>query len=126
MKRTHKSGRHVAETLLKPITEAEYIGDPGICPMCHSKLIEIRNDDHNFPAICGICGVRGTAQVVNNKVKFEIAEEDKAHSHVLLSGKFGHADELMKVSLKPNSRIHELPERLKKYKNYLHYSKPIR
>lgn len=123
--RARKSGRHVAETLLKPISEASYIGEPGICPMCHSKLIEVRNDDHNFPAICGICGVRGTLQVVDNKVKFEIAEEDKAHSHVLLSGKFGHADELMKVSLKPNPNIHELPERLKKYKNYLDYSKPV-
>lgn len=125
LQRARKSGRHVVETLRKPITEAEYIGEPGICPMCHSKLIEIRNDNDNFPAICGICGVRGTLHVVNNKVKFEVAEEDKAHSHVLLSGKFGHADELMNVSLKPNSKIHELPERLKKYKSYLDYSKPV-
>lgn len=55
--------------------------------MCHSKLIKVRNDDHNFSAIYGICGVRGTLQVVNNKVKF------------------GHADELMKISLKPNPNI---------------------
>jgi len=126
LERAHKSGRHVAETLLHPLSEAVYIGEPGICPMCHSKLIEIRNDDNNFPAICSICGVRGTLHVVDNKVKFDIAEEDKAHSHVLLSGKFGHADELMKVSLKPNPNIQELPERLKKYKDYLSYSKPVR
>jgi len=126
LERAHKSGRHVAETLMKPISEAEYIGEPGICPMCHSKLIEVRNDDNAFPAICCICGVRGILNVVDNKVKFEIAEEDKVHSHVLLSGKFAHADELMKVSLKPNPNIHELPERLKKYKSYLSYSKPVR
>ncbi|MDF2631709.1 MAG: hypothetical protein K0Q85_305 [Caproiciproducens sp.] len=126
LKRARRSGRHVAETLTKPLSEAKYIGEPGICPLCHSKLIEIREDDHNFPAICGICGVRGTLNVINNKVKFEIAEEDTIHSHVLLSGKFAHADELKKVSLKPNPNAHELPERLKKYSAYLSYSKPVR
>ncbi|SFL71087.1 flavodoxin family protein [Pelosinus propionicus] len=126
LQRAHQSGKHVAKTVMNPIADAEYIGESGVCPMCHSKLIEIRNEEHNFPAICGTCGVRGTLQVINNKVKFEIAEEDKAHSHVLLSGKFEHADELMKVSLKPNPNIQELPERLKKYKNYLDYSKPPR
>jgi multimeric flavodoxin WrbA len=126
LQRARNSGRHVAETLKKPIEQAKYIGEQGICPMCHSKLIEIRNDDHNYPAICGTCGVKGTLKVENSKVRFEVVEEDKAHSHVLMSGKFGHADELMKVSLKPNPLIHELPERLKKYKNYLTYSKPLR
>lgn len=90
----------MTDTLTKPISEAEYIGEPGSCPICHSKLIEIRQGDHNYPAICGICGVRGTLNVVDNKVSFEIAEQDKAHSHVLLSGKFAHADELKQVSVK--------------------------
>jgi multimeric flavodoxin WrbA len=126
LERARKSGHHVADTLAKPISEAEYIGEPGICPICHSKLIEIRQDNHNYPAICGICGVRGTLNVVDNKVSFEIAEQDKAHSHVLLSGKFAHADELKQVSLQPNPHIHELPERLQKYRSYLSYSKPVR
>jgi multimeric flavodoxin WrbA len=119
LKRARQSGRHVAETLMKPLSEAKYIGEPGICPICHSKLVEIRNDDNNFPAICGICGVRGTLNVVNNKVKFEIAEGDRAHSHALLSGKFAHAEELNAVSLKRDSNAQELPERLKKYRSYL-------
>jgi multimeric flavodoxin WrbA len=126
LQRARKSGRHVAETLQRPLAEAKYIGEPGICPLCHSKLIEIREDNNDFPVICGICGVRGTLNVVNNKVKFEISEGDKVHSHVLLSGKFDHADELKKVSLKPNSKAHELPERLNKYRSYLNYSLPER
>lgn len=119
LQRAQKSGRHVADTLAKPPAEATYIGDPGICPICHSKLVEIRQDDNNYPAICGICGVRGTLSVTDNKVKFEIAEADKAHSHVLLSGKFAHADELKQVSLASNPLIHEMAERLKKYRGYL-------
>jgi len=121
-----RSGRHVAETLKKPIEEAKYIGEEGLCPLCHSKLVEVRDDNKTFPAICGTCGVRGTLSIVDNKVKFEIAEKDIAHSHVLVSGKFEHAAELKEVSLKPNPKQHELPERLKKYQSYLTYSKPER
>jgi len=123
--RARKSGRHVAKTLMKPIEEAEYIGEEGMCPLCHSKLLEVRNGDSNYPIICGICGVKGTLSVVDNKVKFEVKEEDKAHSHIRLSGKFEHCDELKNVSLKPAPNVHELPQRLEKYKTYLTPSRPI-
>jgi multimeric flavodoxin WrbA len=126
LQNARKSGKHVAESLKKPAEEMEYIGEAGPCPICHSKLVEVREDNNKYPAICGICGVRGTLNVVDNKVTFTIADEDRAHSHVLLSGKFGHAAELKEVSLKPNPKINELPERLAKYRSYLTYSKPER
>lgn len=130
--RARKSGRHVARCLSKQTDRtisddkkrAEYIGDLGVCPLCHSKLIEIRNEDKNYPVVCAVCGVKGTLKVVNNKVKFEISDEDKVHSHMLLSGQFEHCDELKNVSLKKNSRASELPKLLEKYKNYLSYSVP--
>lgn len=130
--KARKSGRYVAKCLLEQTDRTlsdekkkpKFIGEPGICPLCHSKLIEIRNEDKNYPAICAVCGVKGTLNVVDNKVKFTISEEDKFHSHILLSGKFEHGDELNEVALKPNPKIEELPGRLEKYKNYLFYSKP--
>ncbi|QCX34420.1 flavodoxin family protein [Caloramator sp. E03] len=126
LKRARMSGRHVAETLMKPITEAKYIGEEGVCPICHSKLFEIRNSKDNYPVVCGICGVKGTLNVIDGKVKFEISEEEKSNSHVTLSGKFKHADELNNISLKPAPNAHELPQRLEKYRTYLTYSKPQR
>ena len=126
IQRAHNSGRHLAESLKKPISEAKYIGEPGICPLCNSKLIEIHEGDKNYPAICGICGVSGTLTVVDNKVKFEISEQDKPHSHVLLSGKFAHGKDLQERSLVKHPNHHELPQRLEKYKNYLTPAKPAR
>lgn len=102
----------------------EYIGEDGVCPLCHSKLIEIRNGNSNYPAVCAVCGVRGTLNVVNNKVQFKIEQQDIRHAHTLLSGKFEHGEELKNISLKPNPQIKELPKILEKYKNYLNYSKP--
>ena len=124
IKRARKSGEHVVKTLLKQedrrISDEkerpEYIGEKGICPICHSKLIEIRNEDKNYPAICAVCGVKGTLNVINNKVKFEVSKEDSYHAHVYLSGKFEHGDELKNITLKPKL--------MEKYKNYLSYSKP--
>jgi multimeric flavodoxin WrbA len=125
LQRARKSGRHVAETLMKPQDEITYIGEEGSCPMCHSKLIEVRDASNNV-AVCGICGVKGKLNIVDNKVTFEVKEEDKPHSHMTLSGKFEHAAELKNVSLKPDPLMHELPQRLEKYKTYLSYSKPAK
>ena len=122
--RAHHSGKHLAECLKRQITADDYIGEKGICPICHSKLVEIRHGDSNYPAICGTCGVRGTLSVTDGTVKFEVKEEDKPHSHVLLSGKFEHARELQEQSLVPNPNHHEIPERFKKYEAYLKPTKP--
>ena len=124
LERAHKSGRHVAETLTKPLDQAEYIGDPGLCPICHSKLLEVRNGHDAYPIICGICGVKGTLDVVDGQVRFDVSDEDKAHSHVLLSGKFEHLEELANISLKPPANMDQLKDRIGKYRSYLSYSKP--
>jgi multimeric flavodoxin WrbA len=124
--RAHESGRHVGESLKRPAEEATYIGDEGICPICHSKVVEIREEDKNYPAICAICGVRGTLDVTAGKVTFAISDADRPLSHVTLSGKYAHLDELLNVSLKPPANIGELPARLEKYKGKPPYSKPDR
>ena len=124
--KAHRSGKHVAETLKRPIEEAEYIGEPGLCPLCHSKLIEVRHDNDVYPCICGICGVRGTLSVEDAKAVFAVSEEDRPHSHLLLSGKFEHLQELADVSLKPPANMDELPAKTAKYKKYLVPYKPPR
>jgi hypothetical protein len=124
--RAHNSGKHLAECLKREITAADYIGEPGLCPMCHSKLVEIREGDKNYPAICGICGVRGTLTVIDGTVKFDINERDRSHSHVLLSGKYEHARELQERSLVPHPNMSEIPERMKKYENFITPSIPVK
>jgi multimeric flavodoxin WrbA len=124
LERARKSGRHVAETLKKPIEEAEYIGDPGRCPICHSNVLELKKTSE--PVICAVCGAKGTLKTDGDDYVLEVTEEEKALSHVLLSGKFHHADDLNNISLKPDPRMSEIPERIKQYKSYLKYSRPER
>jgi multimeric flavodoxin WrbA len=124
LKRARKSGRHIAETLKNPIEKAEYIGDPGICPVCHSSIIEITKKSE--PALCAVCGVKGILKTDGDNYLLDVTEEQRALSHCLLSGKFHHAEDLKNVSLKPDPRMSEIPVLIEKYKSYLTYSKPER
>ena len=124
--RARRSGKHVVASWSKGVEHAEYIGDPGLCPICHSKLFEIRAVEQAYPTVCGICGVRGTLAIADGKVSFSITPEDWTHSHMLLSGKFEHLQELANISLKPPANMDELPARVAKYKDYLPATKPQR
>ena len=124
--RAHRSGTHVVESWKKGVDKAEYIGDPGLCPICHSKLFEIRNEGDVYPTICGICGVRGTMSISEGKAAFSVTDADRPLAHTLLSGKFHHAEELGTVSLRPPDNMDELPARMGKYRSYLTPSKPPR
>lgn len=120
----YESGKHVVHSLKGDVTEAEYIGDKGVCPICHSKLFEIRSAENGQGAICGICGVKGTLTTTETDVSFDITPEERAHAHVYMSGKFEHARELKEVSLVPHPDADQLPEKMKKYKAFIEPTKP--
>lgn len=127
LQRAHQAGRKVVEELQKgfnDVTEVEYLGEPGLCPLCHSKLIEVRHEGDTYPCICGLCGVRGTLSVTDGKVSFTVSDEDRPHSHLLLSGKFEHLEELATRSLKPPENMHEVGPKSTKYRDYLSPLKP--
>jgi multimeric flavodoxin WrbA len=120
--RARKSGAHVAESLKGKVEEAAYIGDQGMCPVCHTDLIEIKGKSS---VQCAVCQVKGTLEIDGGKVRFAVTEEAKKHSHMTLTGKFEHGDDLKSKSLNPDPRMGEIPQRLEKYKSYLKYSKPV-
>jgi len=125
--RVHRAGRRVVEHLRKGEDEpVEYLGSKGVCPMCHSNLIEIRHDDEVYPCVCGLCGVRGTLSIERGKVKFSVSDDDRPLSHLLLSGKFNHMRELDEICLRPSKGHETIPDRAAKYKDYLSPVKPSR
>lgn len=124
LERANKSGRYLVEALGKGLQDAPYIGDRGVCPLCHSKMFEIREVDTNTKVVCGICGVKGTLTAVDGNVKFEIPESEIPLSHVKLSGKFHHAAELRDRSLVPHPEAHLLKEKMKKYAMFIEPSRP--
>ena len=125
LERARRSGHHLAESLGKSADEAIYIGPQGVCPVCHSDIVEL--DYKTAGAVrCAVCGVTGTLKTDGGSYRLEVTEEERLLAHTLLSGKFHHGEKLKKICLKPDPRMDEIPKLLEKYKSYLTYSKPER
>lgn len=124
LERARNIGRHVTEALTKPIEEAQYYGDPGTCPVCHTRVIEI--EPGKPKARCAICGVQGTLKMESNQIIMEVSAAEREHSHWLLSGKQEHQNDLNKLFAKAREVDESgvLPAKLEKYRSYLTYSKP--
>lgn len=48
-------GRNVASQLGRTFDEAEYLGPPGLCPLCHLDVVELRGTS----VACATCGTSG-------------------------------------------------------------------
>jgi multimeric flavodoxin WrbA len=50
-----------------------YRGDPGACPVCHERAINILSDNETVE--CPLCAIRGKLKVENGKIKVDFPEE---------------------------------------------------
>ncbi|MGL5259672.1 MAG: flavodoxin family protein [Lachnospiraceae bacterium] len=92
VERVREIGRNLAEAA-KDYEKAEWKGDTGICPHCHSKNFYFGEGDSNA-ATCMTCGIEGHIEVVDKKVKFVFPNEQYGHAHDTLPGKFIHANDI--------------------------------
>ncbi|GID91015.1 NAD(P)H-dependent oxidoreductase [Amorphoplanes digitatis] len=53
--RAARLGANVAAQLGVPFDEARYLGEPGLCPMCHLNVVELNGTD----VACATCGCAG-------------------------------------------------------------------
>ena len=119
----HQIGKNIVEAA-KDIENAEYKGDPGICPHCHNRNFHL-NDD-STKAICCLCGMEGEIKIVNGKPVFDFPEEQLHHAHDTLSGKFIHADDIRtnEGKLSDMQKSDEFKARVAKYKDFITGTKP--
>ena len=54
--RAAQLGRNVAEQIGRAFEDAEYRGEPGLCPLCHLDVVVL----HGRDVECATCGARGT------------------------------------------------------------------
>ena len=53
--RSAQLGRNVATQMGRSFDDAEYVGEPGLCPLCHLDVIELRGR----AVSCATCGAAG-------------------------------------------------------------------
>ncbi len=57
--------------------KAEYIGDPGVCPVCNDRIIRILRDNKTIQ--CPTCGIRGHLKIVGDEIKAVFTDEEARH-----------------------------------------------
>lgn len=122
VKRVHEIGKNLAQAALD-IENAQYKGDMGLCPHCHSRNFYINNDG---TASCCLCGIVGKMEMSDKGINFVFPEEQLKHAHNTMSGKFIHMDDIRRneSALIEAKKSPEYKERLDKYKEFIQPSVP--
>lgn len=118
-------GRNIAEAA-KDFEKAEYKGEQGVCPHCHSNNFFLSKDSTH--AICCLCGIEGDVVIKDGKTTFEFPEEQLEHAHDTLSGKFIHGDDIKRNEgkLTEQKKSDEYKARVNKYKEFIQASVPTK
>ncbi len=67
--------------------DTTYRGEPGVCPVCHDRIIRIHKDNETVE--CGTCQMTGSLSIENGKIRVQFPEDQ---INWILSGKSSHAE----------------------------------
>ena len=121
--KVNKIGKSLAMSALEA-DNAEYLGDQGICPHCHSRNFYLNNDSSE--AVCCLCGIVGEIKVTDGKISFYFPEEQLSHAHNTMPGKLIHVNDIRGTveTLKDMKSSPVYAERIKKYKEFIQPLRP--
>ena len=120
----HEIGVNTAKAAALGADKAEYLGEPGACPECHSRNFYV--DDDPKGTICVVCGLTGELKQVDGKMTFVVPEDQFEHSHFRMSGKFEHMADIKRIEMElmEHKKTEEFKNRIEKYKSFIQASKP--
>jgi len=123
--RIREAGRSIAKAAMDP-DNAKYLGDPGICSNCHSRLMYLNDDASRVE--CSVCGVVGELSVVNGKIRFNFGPEQYEIAHDKLPGKLKHVEDIGRIegAFAEAQQTEEFKKRMKAYREFIQPSRPPR
>lgn len=121
--RIREAGRAIAKAAADPASY-KYLGDPGVCANCHSRLMYLTDDAKNVE--CSVCGIKGELVVKDGKIKFAYPPEQLEHAHNTLPGKIKHVEDIGKNegAFAAAKQTEEYKRRAEVYKAFIQPSKP--
>jgi multimeric flavodoxin WrbA len=100
--------------------EVTYLGDPGICPVCHDRIIRILKDNKTIQ--CPTCGIRGRLRLVGEEFRAEFTEEEIRRGRYSPEQWYQH--HMYHVELGKAWFLASKEERKARRKDYLNYLAP--
>ena len=115
MSRAYKLGENIADALKTAGTgKVAFKGDQGVCPTCHTRLIEIREDG----IFCPMCETIGEAALENGKLKINFTDEALGKNRWGEWGRRLHGENVMKGHKKALASKDEISAKRKEYADY--------
>ena len=102
--RSRRLGAAVGEQAGRAWEAAEYVGDPGVCPLCHLSVIVLRTDGVE----CASCGAAGTLTVIDGRPVVEFTDSGLAQSVLSIAEKLDHFHEVQATAAAHASRRGEI------------------
>ncbi|WP_051808701.1 flavodoxin family protein [Actinoplanes subtropicus] len=102
LRRAAALGANVAGQVGKPYDDVTYLGEPGLCPMCHLSVVELTGTD----VACATCGCRGT---LGNAGRIEWT--DRTTSVLSMDEKRAHAVEIQETATRHREAQATIAER---------------
>jgi multimeric flavodoxin WrbA len=109
LQRAARLGAHVATQLGRSFDDAQYAGDPGLCPLCHLDVVELRGR----AVACATCGARGRLGD-----DFCVEWTDLSTSVIGLDEKRLHYEEILQTAQQHAKVRTEIAERAGHYRDY--------
>jgi multimeric flavodoxin WrbA len=102
-------GRNVAGQLGRGLDDAEYVGPPGLCPLCHLDVIALRGRDFE----CATCGARGELDA-----DFTVRWIDLTTSVISMDERRAHAVEIQETAERHSAQQAEIDRRTAEFDAY--------
>ena len=100
-------GERIAEQLGRPFEDVQYLGEPGLCPLCHLNVIDVREDDI---VECATCGAEGQL-LADESGGVSVVFEDPAglaKSVLAMEEKRLHSEEILSTAAAQTARADEI------------------
>lgn len=104
LERSRRLGSTVAAQAGRPFDEAEYVGEPGVCPLCHLSVVVIRADGIE----CATCGAVGELRVEGGRPVFAFPAAGRAQSVLTWAEKLDHFQEVQATAAAQGVRRAEI------------------
>lgn len=102
-------GRNVASQLGVPFDQAQYLGPPGLCPLCHLDVVVL----HGADLECATCGARG-----HLTSKSDVTWTDLTTSVISMAEKRAHAAEIQETAERHHAAQAEIEERARTFSGW--------
>jgi multimeric flavodoxin WrbA len=109
LRRAAQLGRNVAGQLGRAFDDAEYVGEPGACPLCHLDVVEL----HGRSVQCATCGAQG--RLADD---FSVTWTDLDSSVISMAEKRAHYDEILETAGRHAKVRDEINEKAAAYASY--------